>query len=163
MPLLIYQVVFYLFGGNVKYILIVISLSFLMFGCGPIQSTLEINKAEVEIRMAYRVQAHKKAPYEFYKAKAYLFKAKDERAYSDFKEAAVFAKKAVELAKKAKLIAEKDQSGLLEENNLKLEKDALDTRDESVDIETINKVDKAKIENQKREIKQNDNDSDDLD
>ena len=145
-----------------KYIFLIISLIFLMSGCGPVQSTMEINKAEVEIRMAHRVQASKKAPYEFYKAKAYLYKAKDERAYSDFKEASVFAKKAVELARKAKLIAEKDQSGLLEENNLKLEKDALDDRDESVDVETLNKVDKQKLENQRGQIKQNSN-SDDLD
>ena len=144
-----------------KYVFLIISLLFLMTGCGPVKSTMEINKAEVEIRMAYRVQASKKAPYEFYKAKAYLYKAKDERAYSDFKEASVFARKAVTLAKKAKIIAEKDQSGLLEENNIKLERDALDNRDESVDVETMNKVDKQKLENKKGEVKI-DNSSDDL-
>jgi hypothetical protein len=135
-----------------------------MLGCGPVKSTMEINKAEVEIRMAYRVQASKKAPYEFYKAKAYLYKAKDERSYSDFKEASRFAKKAVALAKEAKLISEKDQSGLLEENNLKLEKDALDGRDESVDVETLNKVDSQKIKNDKREVQvPHEDNSDDLD
>ena len=148
----------------VKHIFLIFSLFFLFFSCGPAQSTMEINRAEVEIRMAYRVQAAKKAPYEFYKAKAYLYKAKDERAYSDFKEAAKFAQKAVVLAQKAKKIAEQDQSGLLEENNLKLEKDALDHRDESVDVETLNKVDRQKLENKKREIKTEvKTDSDDLD
>ena len=143
-----------------KYLFIMIPLLFLMFGCGPVSSTMEINKAEVEIRMAYRVQAAKKAPYHFYKAKAYLYKAKDERAYSDFKESARFAKQAVKLALEAKAIAEKDGAGYLEENNLKLEKDSSDNRDESVDVETLNKVDRDKLKNDKREIKNN---SDDLD
>ena len=146
-----------------KYLFVMIPLLFLMFSCGPVSSTMEINKAEVEIRMAYRVQAAKKAPYEFYKAKAYLYKAKDERAYSDFKEAAKFAKEAVRLAQKAKLIAEKDESGYLEENNLKLEKDSTDNRDESVDVETLNQVDKDKLENDKREVKTEDDNSDNLD
>jgi len=163
--LLEYQVVFYLFGGNVKYLFVMITLLFLMLGCGPVSSTMEINKAEVEIRMAHRVKAAKKAPYHFYKAKAYLFKAKDERAYSDFKESSRFAKKAVELAQKAKLIAEKDESGYLEENNLKLSKDSTDNRDESVDIETKNNIERQKEEDEKKrnEVKELENNSDNLD
>jgi len=147
----------------VKYLFVMITLLFLMLGCGPVSSTMEINKAEVEIRMAHRVQAAKKAPYYFYKAKAYLFKAKDERAYSDFKEAGIFAKKAVKLARKAKFISEKDDSGYIEENNLKLEKDSTDNRDESVDIETKNSVDRQKEEDKKKEVKDPDNNLDNLD
>ena len=128
-----------------RYIFFLIIFMFLAIGCGPVRSTMEIHKAEVEVQSAYRVQAHKKAPYHYYKAKAYLIKAKNERAYSDFDEANLFAEKAVKLALEAKMIASKDESSLLSEKELKLQKDATDTRDTDENIEILDKTDHKKI------------------
>ncbi|MBN2695007.1 DUF4398 domain-containing protein [bacterium] len=129
---------------NRSILLLLSLLIFLFSGCGPIQSTLEINQATVEIQSAYRVGAHKTAPYHYYKAKAYLYKAKDERAYSDFQEAKDLAEKARKLAAEAKAIASEDKSYLLEEGDLKLEKDATANVDASENIEIKNIADQKK-------------------
>lgn len=126
-------------------IFLILIVGLLMYGCGPVQSTVEINRATVDVQTAYRLQAHKKAPYYFFKAKAYLLKAKDERAYSDFDEAKVLAKKATELALKAKEIASQDQAGLLEENELQLKKAATNHADAAQNIETMNVADQDEL------------------
>jgi len=123
----------------IKYLFFMVLFLFVFMSCGPVRSTMEIHQAEVEVQSAYRVQAHKTAPYYYYKAKAYLTKAKNERAYSDFDEANLFASKSVKLAIKAKEIASKDESSLLEEKELKLRKDSTDNRDTDENIEYDNK------------------------
>ncbi len=96
-----------------KHLFVFIFFVFFIFACGPVNSTLQIRKAELEIKKAYKYKANQKAPYEFYKAKAYLNKAKDEKAFSDFKEAEMFASISFELAKKAKEISKKDDVEVL--------------------------------------------------
>jgi len=130
---------------NYFFLLLIILVGF--YSCGPIQSTVEINQATVEIQSAYRVGANKTAPYYYYKAKSYLYKAKDERAYSDFAEAIKLAVESKKLAMKAREIADQDKSGLLEENELKLEKDATSTTDADIDVETKNVVDQKELQN----------------
>ncbi len=143
-------------------LLTLLILSLFVVGCGPIQSTIEINQATVEIQSAYRVGAHKTAPYHYYKAKAYLYKSKDERAYSDFQESKDLAEKSRKLAIEAKAIALEDKSYLLEEGDLKLEKDATTDVDSSENIEIKNIADQKRDAN-KNETNGGVGEEDDLD
>ncbi len=139
-------------------IFLMLVVGLVVAGCGPVQSTVEISQATVDIQAAHRLQAQKKAPYYFYKAKAYLLKAKDERAYSDFDEAKVLAQKAIELAQKAKEIASQDTASLLEENELKLEKSATDNVDASKDVEIMNVADQDELK--KKNLQEDDDNLD---
>lgn len=60
-------------------------------GCGPIQSTSRISDAEVSMERARVAEAETRAPYEFYSAYHYLYKAKEEWGYSDFEAAYDYA------------------------------------------------------------------------
>ncbi len=86
----------------------VVLISVLSTGCGPVQSTQRISEAEVDFERARVVEAHIKAPYEYYSAKYYLHKAKEEWGYSDFEAAYDYAHKAQEAAKAAILKAKED-------------------------------------------------------
>ncbi len=78
----------------------------LLSACGPVQSTITINEAEVAFEKATLTEANVKAPYEFYSAQEYLHKAKEEWGYSDFEAALDYAdlarKFSEEAVKKAK-------------------------------------------------------------
>jgi hypothetical protein len=74
--------------------------------CGPTQSTILINEAEVALQKAEMVDAINQAPYEYYSSKEYIHKAKEEWGYSDFEASLDYAtlarKFAEEALKKAK-------------------------------------------------------------
>lgn len=72
-----------------------------LIGCGPIRSTSRIGKAEVAYERARVADGYKKAPYEFYSARYYLHKAKEEWGYSDFEAAYDYATEAKRAAESA--------------------------------------------------------------
>jgi len=80
----------------------------LVVGCGPVRSTQAISKAEVEFERARVAGAHNKAPYEYYSAKQYLHKAKEEWGYSEFEPALDFADQAERAAESARRKAKED-------------------------------------------------------
>jgi hypothetical protein len=53
-------------------------------GCGPVQSTAMISEAEVALEKARVVKAEQLAPYEYWSANEYLYKAREEWGYADF-------------------------------------------------------------------------------
>jgi hypothetical protein len=80
----------------------------LLVGCGPVQSTGRISEAEVDFERARVAKAHERAPYEYYSAKYYLHKAKEEWGYSDFEAAYDYARKAKKAARSARMKAKED-------------------------------------------------------
>ena len=89
-------------GSWHRSILVALSLLFFTVGCGPGASTLYISRAEVALGVAETAGAKRFARYEWAKARAYLEKAKEEQAYSDFAASRDYAKKAAILAEIAK-------------------------------------------------------------
>ena len=85
-----------------------ILLAVLGVGCGPIQSTHKISQAEVALERARVVEAHRKAPYEYFSAKNYLHKAKEEWGYSNFEASFDYANQAKRAAEAALLKAKED-------------------------------------------------------
>lgn len=80
---------------SLGYLLSVLALLLLTIGgCGPVQSTSHIHRAEATFERARVNDAHEKAPYEYYTAQNYLYKAKEEWGYSDFEASIDFAEKA---------------------------------------------------------------------
>ncbi len=77
-------------------------------GCGPIQSTSRISDAEVSIERARVAEAEIRAPYEFYSAYHYLYKAKEEWGYSEFEAAYDYATLARRAADAAALKSKED-------------------------------------------------------
>lgn len=69
--------------------------------CGPTQSTIMINEAEVAFEKARLNDAAKKSPYEYYSAQEYLYKAKEEWGYSDFEAALDYASLARDFSEEA--------------------------------------------------------------
>lgn len=84
-----------------------------LVGCGPTQSTIQINEAEVAFEKARLNDAQTKAPYEFYSAQEYLYKAKEEWGYSDFEASLDYATLARKFAEEA---TKKSKGKALEEN-----------------------------------------------
>lgn len=78
------------------------------FGCGPIRSTQRIGQASVALERARVVESYKKAPYEYFSARYYLHKAKEEWGYSDFEASFDYAEEAKEAAESARLKAKED-------------------------------------------------------
>lgn len=85
-------------------------LAIVMFavGCGPIQSTSRISDAEVSMERARVAEAETRAPYEFYSAYHYLYKAKEEWGYSEFEAAYDYATLARRAADAALLKSKED-------------------------------------------------------
>jgi hypothetical protein len=73
----------------------------MLAGCGPIRSTTRISKAEAALERARVAEAYEKAPYEFYKARYYLHKAREEWGYSNFQASYTFADEARQSAESA--------------------------------------------------------------
>lgn len=71
-------------------------------GCGPITATTAIAEATVAIEAAKGAQADQFAKYEFNRARAHLWKAKEEEGYSDFQDAITLARESKVFAEKAK-------------------------------------------------------------
>ena len=78
------------------------TLTTLLVGCGPIQSTSYLLDTETMLEAARTAQADKLAPYEWTAANLYLAKAKEEVGYSDFEQAVDYGKKAVNFATRAR-------------------------------------------------------------
>ncbi len=81
--------------------LALVALAATALACGPTQSTVRINEAEVALEKAVLNEAENLAPYEYFKAKEYLYKAKEEWGYSDFEAALDYADRSKEYAEKA--------------------------------------------------------------
>lgn len=87
-------------------LLLAFSLSAL--GCGPVQSTARVSEAEVALERARVAQADRRAPYEYYSAKFYLYKSKEEWGYSDFEASLKYATEAKRAAEAALLKSKED-------------------------------------------------------
>ena len=83
-------------------IALMVFLGVSVVACGPGASSVYINRAEMALGVAETAGAKRFALYEWTKAKAYLDKAKEEQAYSDFAASRNYAKKAAILADIAK-------------------------------------------------------------
>jgi len=70
--------------------------------CGPVESTIMINDAEVAIEAARLVESEEYSPFEYVSAVEYLHKAKEKRNYSEFEPAIDYALKAERFAEEAK-------------------------------------------------------------
>lgn len=69
--------------------------------CVPSLYTLDLIPAAAVVEQATQVDAADHAPYEYYSARAYLDKAREEAAQANFQDARRFASKAHELGTKA--------------------------------------------------------------
>lgn len=76
--------------------------------CGPVQSTSRISEAEVAMERARVAEGDRFAPYEYYSARFYLYKAKEEWGYSDFEASYDYATEAKRAAEAAILKAKED-------------------------------------------------------
>lgn len=74
----------------------------LVGGCGPVESLVVINQANLAIEAAEQSEASRYAPYEYYSAKELIHKAREEMNYSDFEVAVDLAIEARERANKAR-------------------------------------------------------------
>jgi len=83
-------------------------LSFILSACGPVQSTQRVGEATVALERARVAEADQKAPYEYYSAKFYLHKSKEEWGYSDFEASYDYATEAKRAAEAALLKAKED-------------------------------------------------------
>lgn len=88
--------------------MVLMALVILTTGCGPIQSTQRISEAEVAFERARVANAEANAPYEFWSAHHYLYKAKEEWGYSDFEASYDYATQARRAAEAALLKARED-------------------------------------------------------
>ena len=85
---------------------LLISLTLLLAACGPIEYLSMINKADTAIEKAERMGAAKYAPLEYWRAKAYYDKAREETGRNDYDFAIDYATQAYRDAKKAQDIAD---------------------------------------------------------
>ncbi len=77
-------------------------------GCGPVTATAGISDAEYALERARVADADQSAPYEYYTARHFLQKAKEEWGYSDFQAAADYAEESKKSADAALLKAKED-------------------------------------------------------
>jgi hypothetical protein len=88
--------------------IIILILTGLLVGCGPVGSTARIGDAEASLERARVAEAQERAPYEYYMAAYYLHKAKEEWGYSDFEASRAYATEAKRSAEAALLKAKED-------------------------------------------------------
>lgn len=81
----------------------------IMTGCGPVQSTQRISEAAVALERARVAEADQKAPYEYYSAKFYIHKSREEWGYSDFEASYNYATEAKRAAEAALSKAKEDE------------------------------------------------------
>ena len=84
------------------------AMSLLSTACGPVQSTQRIGEAVVALERARVAEADQKAPYEYYSAKFYLHKSREEWGYSDFEASYDYATSARRAAEAALSKAKED-------------------------------------------------------
>ena len=99
-----------------------ISIAALFVACGPIEYTSMIMKADTAIEKAERMGATKYAPLEYWRAKAYYEKAREETGRNDYDFAIDYATQAYRDAKKAQDIVdekkEKERKAAKEKANV---------------------------------------------
>lgn len=89
----------------VKSLLLGISVTLAISGCGPVQYTAKYLDATAAIEAAHVENAWKQACYEYYASIRYLQKAMEEAGFSDFEAAANYADKSWKLAVAARNLA----------------------------------------------------------
>jgi hypothetical protein len=87
-------------------LLLSLALVVALAACGPIEYTSMIMKADTAIEKAERMGAAKYAPLEYWRAKAYYDKAREETGRNDYDFAIDYATQSYRDAKKAQDIAE---------------------------------------------------------
>ena len=78
------------------------SLSALASGCGPVLYTANIISAGSTVAEAEEAHADLRAPYEFYAAREYLLKAREEASEGHYEAAVRYAGRAHELGQRAR-------------------------------------------------------------
>ena len=73
----------------------------ILAACGPIDSTSKILNAAYKLRAAKDAEGARYAPWEFYSAEQYLYKARELQGYSRFEESIDDADKAYNFADSA--------------------------------------------------------------
>ncbi|MBI3073778.1 MAG: DUF4398 domain-containing protein [Deltaproteobacteria bacterium] len=101
---------------------LLISAAALVAACGPIEYTSMIMKADTALEKAERMGAPKYAPLEYWRAKAYFDKAREETGRNDYDFAIDYATQAYRDAKKAQDIVdekkEKERKAAKEKANV---------------------------------------------
>jgi hypothetical protein len=84
------------------YRIILCSLAILsLSACGPLIYSVTSSQAKSALRQAEAAKAEVRDPYNYWRASAYLEKAKEEAGYSDYQPAIKYSRIAKESAKKA--------------------------------------------------------------
>jgi hypothetical protein len=78
-------------------------------GCGPIESTSYILKADTALHHAKTAEADRKSPYEYTAAQQLLHKAREKWGTSDYEYSIDYAKDALDMADKAAENAQKPE------------------------------------------------------
>ena len=85
-----------------KNALAIVALTVAFVGCGPVESSVVIRDASVQLEAARVSDAERFAQFEFRAATEYLHKAREEQNYSEYQEAIELAQAAYEYAEKAR-------------------------------------------------------------
>lgn len=91
-------------GAHAKRLLIVVgsfAAAALLAACGPTLYTFNIIPASSAVEQAAQAQAAEHAPYEYFTARSYLDKAREEAAEANYQDAIHFAERASEFGTKA--------------------------------------------------------------
>ena len=91
-------------------ILVGVSGSFALVGCGPVTAHNAISQAKIALETAKGIQAQDYAIYEYRRAQIYYDKAKEEEGFSSFQKAIDYAVESRNFSDKARaLTAERSQ------------------------------------------------------
>jgi hypothetical protein len=77
------------------------ALLFVLPACGPLLYSVTASQAKSALRKAEAAKAEEKDPYHYWRAEAFLQKAKEEAGYSDYQPAIKYSRLAKESALKA--------------------------------------------------------------
>lgn len=91
-------------GSFTKRFLVIVLLFAALTGswaCGPVESTTKSYRIESLLRQARELDAHKYAPYEYFTAKYYHLKGKEDVGYSEYEQAIRYFNHAVKMANQA--------------------------------------------------------------
>jgi hypothetical protein len=81
--------------------LLFVALLLVFPACGPLIYSVTASQAKSALRQAEASKAEEKDPYHYWRAAAFLEKAKEEAGYSDYQPAIKYSRIAKESAKKA--------------------------------------------------------------
>jgi hypothetical protein len=94
----------------VSVLILSVSGSFALVGCGPINAHSAISQAKIALETAKGIRAQDYAIYEYRRAQIYYDKAKEEEGYSSFQKAVDYAMMSRDFSDKARaLTAERSQ------------------------------------------------------